>query len=144
MHRVALTMVVALSIASVADEAPAQHYGTPFDWAHVAGTWDYRAQSNCGRDMGVGAVTFTWNPSVGGYDELGHIRWPSSGRTIRWWGVVRFDVQSMRLVGRMRNTLGDEVDAIWELEGEGPDRLVVRWEQTNGCRGVGIATRRVP
>ena len=26
-------------------------------------------------------------------------------------------------------------------EGEGPDRLVVRWTQTNGCRGLGIATR---
>jgi hypothetical protein len=43
----------------------------------------------------------------------------------------------------MHNTLGDRVDGRWQLEGQGPDRLVVRWNQTNGCVGEGIATRRI-
>lgn len=40
----------------------------------------------------------------------------------------------------MANSLGDSVQSSWSIEGEGPDRLVATWRQTNGCVGQGIAT----
>ncbi len=115
--------------------------GRPDDPAGVVGSWNYRTRSNCGPNEGVGAVSFTWDAQAGGYHERGHVYWSHSGRTIRWWGLVYYDATRRRLDGRTQNTLGDSVDAHWELEGAGPDRLVVRWNQTNGCHGLGVATR---
>jgi hypothetical protein len=67
--------------------------------------------------------------------------WGDSGNTIYWWGHPRFDDQARRLVGRNQNSLGDFVDGGWSLEGDGPERLVVTWNQTNGCHGRGVASR---
>jgi len=86
-------------------------------------------------------VSFTWDGEAGGYHERGHVFWPHSGLTIRWWGLVRYDPVRRQLTGRVQNSLGDSVDAHWQLEGPGPDRLVVSWNQTNGCRGRGVASR---
>jgi hypothetical protein len=111
------------------------------DPARVAGQWDYRTRSNCGTVVGVGSVTFTWNTTTRTYDERGQVYWSDSGSRIAWWGTNVFDPQSRRLAGRMQNTLGDTVEGHWQLEGPGPDRLIVRWNQTNGCVGEGVATR---
>ena len=111
------------------------------DPANVAGNWDYRTRSNCGTVEGVGAVSFVWDAETSTYRENGYVYWSDSGSTIRWWGSDRYDASNRTLIGRVSNTLGDTVDHTWELEGPGPDRAVVRWNQTNGCRGEGIATR---
>lgn len=113
------------------------------DPARIDGTWSYETESNCGKVPGVGEVSFTWNASTGVYDEKGSVYWADSRSTIRWWGPATHD-GGRRLDARVKNTLGDTVDGAWELEGSGPDRLVTRWEQTNGCRGVGVATRGLP
>lgn len=111
------------------------------DPAGVAGEWNYRTRSNCGSVVGVGNVSFVWNADAGTYTEQGHVYWADSNSTIRWWGTDQYDPQARRLFGRMSNTLGDTVDGHWQIEGPGPDRLVVRWNQTNGCFGEGVATR---
>ena len=112
------------------------------DPARIAGTWNYVTRSNCGSVEGVGRVTFRWDAQQGAYRETGQVYWADSGSTIRWWGPKRWDAQTRRLEGRTENSLGDTVEGHWAVEGPGPDRLVVRWTQTNGCVGTGIATRR--
>jgi hypothetical protein len=109
------------------------------DPANVSGQWNYRTTSNCGTVEGVGNVAFVWNGRA--YRETGSVYWSDSGQTIRWWGDVRYDATARRLTGTHDNSLGDKVDGNWRLEGETPDRLVVEWDQTNGCTGIGIATR---
>ncbi len=133
MRKVAIASAVALLLAIAGPEVIAGLDASAADPARVAGAWDYRTRSNCGGGTeGSGAVSFAWNPAEGGYDERGSVTWPHTGQTISWWGVTRFDPRTRELRGRMLNTLGDEVDGHWQLEGPGPDRLVVRWEQTNG------------
>ena len=109
------------------------------DPADIEGVWNYRTRSNCGTVVGVGRVTFKWNVRRGGYSERGRVYWSDSRTTIRWWGTVYHDASGRRVKGRLSNSLGDRVDGNWQIQG--PDRLVVRWKQTNGCRGTGIATR---
>ncbi len=111
------------------------------DPAHIAGTWDYRTESNCG-SAGRGAVGFRWDAERSVYREDGSVTWPDTKLTIRWWGDSRFDATARTLSGSFDNTLGDKVTGTWLLEGDGPDRLVIEWNQTNGCHGQGIATRR--
>jgi hypothetical protein len=111
------------------------------DPARIAGRWQYRTRSNCGTTEGVGWVTFRWDPSRRLYVERGSVHWPDSGLTVTWSGTQRWDPANRRLSGRLSNSLGDSVDGLWEVEGAGPDRLVVRWNQTNGCHGIGEATR---
>lgn len=135
-------LVIAVAVAMIVAGA-AWATGTGDDPARVAGDWDYRTRSNCGSVVGVGSVRFTWSSESRTYDERGHVYWSDSGNTISWWGTNVFDAQTRQLTGVMHNTLGDRVDGRWQLEGQGPDRLVVRWNQTNGCVGEGIATRRV-
>lgn len=142
MRTLAIASTAALLVAFAGLEARAGLGASAADPARVAGVWDYRTRSNCGGGTeGTGTVSFGWNPAAAGYDERGSVTWPHTGQTISWWGVTRFDPQTRELRGLMLNTLGDEVDGHWELEGPGPDRLVVRWQQTNGCTGIGIATR---
>jgi hypothetical protein len=131
--------VVALALAVANGHAAAREVRDP---ARIVGTWDYVTRSNCGSVEGVGSVTFTWDARRGVYQERGRVYWADSGSTIRWWGPKRWDPQARRLDGRSENSLGDTVDGYWDVEGAGPDRLVVRWTQTNGCVGTGIATRR--
>lgn len=145
--RTAVALLAALMALGVtADDAAATRRvrvrtGDP---ARVAGDWEYRTRSNCGRVEGVGRVSFTWDAAAGVYEERGHVFWADSGLTVRWWGPTRWDPARRRLEGRLRNSLGDEVEGGWQLEGAGPDRLVVVWEQTNGCRGIGVARRALP
>jgi hypothetical protein len=113
----------------------------PDDPAHVAGRWSYRTESNCGPVAGVGELLFRWDAADGRYDERGCVYWAHSHETIYWWGPQRYDAAGRSLAGRNRNSLGDEVDGHWQLEGDGPERLVVSWNQTNGCHGRGVATR---
>ena len=131
---------LALAVATGSPQARAGRTGAG-DPANIVGTWSYRTRSNCGPVEGVGEVSFAWNSTAGTYEERGFVYWSHSGRTIRWWGTVRFVPATRRLEGRIQNSLGDAVDAHWQLEGSGPDRLTVRWSQTNGCRGQGVATR---
>jgi hypothetical protein len=119
-------------------EAAEHRAGDP---AGVAGRWSYRTRSNCGAVEGVGELIFAWDPGRGRYREQGCVHWSDNGSTIWWWGEPRFDAHTRELVGRNRNSLGDEVDGHWSVEGEGPDRLAVSWSQTNGCRGEGVAIR---
>ncbi len=130
----------AVASASV---APGGAAAPVVDPARIEGTWSYRTESNCGKVPGLGEVSFAWNAGDAAYDENGVVHWSDSGSTIRWWGSARHDAARRRLAGRMKNSLGDTVDGDWELEGEGPDRLVVRWVQTNGCHGTGVATRKL-
>jgi hypothetical protein len=122
-------------------EAAASTKGERGDPARVAGKWNYRTRSNCGTVEGVGSVSFEWNGRAGVYRETGDVHWSDSGSTITWWGDVRYHAADRHLRGTLDNSLGDKVDGDWRLEGERPDRLVVEWNQTNGCNGVGIATR---
>jgi hypothetical protein len=114
------------------------------DPAHVEGRWNYRTRSNCGSVEGVGQVTFRWDAGRRMYEERGSVFWSDSGTTIRWWGFTRYLPSKRRLEGQMHNSLDDDVDGRWALQGEGPARLVVRWSQTNGCTGTGVATRARP
>lgn len=111
------------------------------DPAKVAGLWTYRTRSNCGTVDGVGQLSFEWVKKEQHYYERGCVFWSHSGLTIYWWGKADFDSATRTLRGKNQNSLGDEVDGQWSLQGAKPDRLVVRWNQTNGCRGVGVATR---
>jgi len=110
------------------------------DPARIAGTWDYRTESNCG-SAGTGSVSFRWNSDRQLYREDGEVTWPGRDLTIRWWGDGDFDAKAHTLVATIDNSLGDKVTGTWRLEGDGPDRLVLDWQQTNGCHGVGTATR---
>jgi len=131
-------VALALLLGAASSEVRAEVEQDP---AHIAGTWQYRTRSNCGRVEGVGRVTWTWDAARGLYRERGSVYWADSGLTVRWWGFQRYDPESRRLSGRVSNSLGDTVDGWWRLEGDGPDRAVVEWNQTNGCHGVGTATR---
>jgi len=113
----------------------------PDDPARVAGRWDYRTRSNCGRVSGIGEVFLRWEEGKQRYAERGYVYWTDSRSKIEWWGDERHDGDSRVLAGTMKNSLGDSVDSRWRLEGDGPERMVVRWKQTNGCQGVGTATR---
>jgi len=113
----------------------------PADPANIEGPWPYRTESNCGKVPGVGEVTFTWDASTSKYAEMGYVYWADSKLTIRWTGDARYEPATRTLAAHSSNSLGDTVDGTWEMEGAGPDRLVVRWSQTNGCKGVGVATR---
>jgi hypothetical protein len=136
--RIAVLLLALAALPAGAGARPASGR----DPASVDGTWDYRTRSNCGSVEGLGEVAFAWNDQTLVYDERGFVHWSDSGHTIRWWGTASFEPRTRRLVARVRNSLGDDVSSTWQLEGQGPDRLVVRWTQTNGCVGVGIATRR--
>ncbi len=140
MARIAVPMLAALA-ALLAASSHAHAVPPGPDPAHVAGRWNYRTRSNCGSVEGVGNVTFRWNSRRNAYEERGSVFWSDSGSTIRWWGYVRFSPRKHLLEGRLHNSLDDDVDGRWSLEGSGPARLVVRWTQTNGCTGVGVATR---
>jgi hypothetical protein len=137
--------LLALALPALASQPPeALPLVKKDDPARVAGEWDYRTRSNCGTVEGVGKVSFTWNAAAGAYEERGFVYWADSGLTVHWWGRTRYDAARRRLDGRMRNSLGDSVDGGWQLEGPGPERLVVRWVQTNGCHGQGVARRIRP
>jgi hypothetical protein len=112
------------------------------DPAAVAGEWSYRTTSNCGSVVGTGEVRFAWDATAETYTEAGWVYWADSGARIDWWGHVRFDAATRSLHGEISNSLGDSVLAKWELEGAPPRRLTIRWVQTNGCVGEGVATRR--
>ena len=128
----------ALLVAVGAPRAAALEEADP---ASIAGTWQYRTQSNCGSVEGVGKLWFGWNAQRELYDERGMVFWADTGSTITWWGTARFDRRSRALRASVDNSLGDHVDSRWRIEGNPPARLIVRWTQTNGCHGVGIATR---
>ena len=129
------------SVAPEPSAAPSAPTPAPDDPAHVAGRWTYRTESNCGRVAGVGELLFRWDADDGRYYERGCVYWADSHETIYWWGPQRYDATGRSLAGRNRNSLGDEVDGHWQLEGDGPEQLVVSWNQTNGCHGRGVATR---
>ncbi len=108
------------------------------------GSWQYRTRSNCGSVEGVGKVSFVWNEGTRTYRERGWVYWADSGTTIRWWGRTTLSADGRQLRGRIENSLGDSVDGRWQVEGTPARSLTVRWNQTNGCRGTGIATRPPP
>ena len=87
-------------------------------------------------------MTFRWNAERRSYREDGDVTWPQTKLTIRWWGDAVFDATARTLVATVDNSLGDKVTGTWRVEGDGPDRLVIEWRQTNGCHGVGTAARR--
>ena len=94
-------------------------------------------------DMGVGPGAYSIKVPYVQVGGLVRVVNEDSGQTIYWWGPQRYDPSGRQLAGRNRNSLGDEVDGHWQLEGDGPDQLEVRWNQTNGCHGRGVATRAV-
>jgi len=132
-------LAVCLVVLGAAASAGAE--SDPPDPAGIAGTWQSRTESTCGSVEGIGKVWFGWSSAHGRYDDRGMVHWADSGSTIRWWGHARFDASTRRLRASVDNSLGDHVESTWEIHGDPPERLVVRWSQTNGCRGVGIATR---
>jgi hypothetical protein len=135
-------IVAEVRSASPSAPAPPGAVAVPArDPANIEGTWPYRTESNCGKVPGVGEVSFAWDAETGKYAEKGYVYWADSKVTIRWWGDAGFDPRTRTLDVHTKNSLGDTVEGRWELEGAGPDRLVVRWSQTNGCKGLGVATR---
>jgi len=130
--------VVAIAIAIA---GPAAALGDR-DPAGIDGTWQYRTRSNCGSVEGVGKLWLGWDPEHQRYDERGMVYWSDSGLTISWWGTARYRAGTRELDARVDNSLGDRVQSTWRVVGDPPRRLVVRWSQTNGCHGVGVARRR--
>lgn len=114
------------------------------DLANIVGMWSYSTSSNCGGGtIGQGQVTVTWHRSTGLYVIGGWVQWPHTGQIIRWSGTARYDPGSREVQNSSSNSLGDQVRSTWRLEGQGPERLVTDWSQTNGCRGHGVASNRV-
>ena len=138
------SVIVLLAIAACdqgRSDPPPKPAAPPTDPANIAGTWSYHTESNCG-SAGRGSVAFRWDAERGRYQEDGEVTWPDRELTIRWWGNGRFDAKARTLDVTVDNSLGDKVSGSWRLEGERPDQLVLDWHQTNGCHGVGTATRR--
>ena len=132
----------AASVAPVTAPSRGAPAETADDPARVVGRWRYRTRSNCGRVEGVGEVSFEWQAASNSYAEAGHVYWADSGVTITWQARDHFDRDRRTLSGRASNSLGDTVEATWQLAGgPPPDRLAIVWTQTNGCTGEGTATR---
>jgi hypothetical protein len=138
----ARSLCVAITLVTLA--AGSAHALGARDPAGIEGAWEYRTRSNCGSVEGVGKVAFVWNEGTRTYRETGWVYWADSGTTIRWWGPTTLSSDGRHLRGRIENSLGDHVDGHWEVDGSPANRLIVRWNQTNGCHGTGIATRKPP
>jgi hypothetical protein len=149
-HRSALLLLLALpacsGAAAVAPAEPASTGGMPAvtapapgDPARIDGRWHYRTRTSCHSDEGVGEVTFSWHRPSGLYAEQGYLFWASTRQLFRWWGRERHLPSERALEGQLSNSLGDTVEARWQLA---PGRLVLRWKQSNGCAGEGTATPR--
>lgn len=111
----------------------------PSDPASISGPWTYRTRGSCNKGIGTGEVSFRWRQDLDVYEARGVVRWSDLTEPIRWQGRSRYDPRSNTLSERVGNTLGDAVESTWRIESA--DRLVLGWRQTNGCRGIGIATR---
>ena len=138
--RVVAALVSLLALLTVAWPSSSAALGGE-DPARIEGTWMYRTRSNCGTVEGVGKLWLGWDPARQHYAERGMVHWADSGLTITWWGSARVDGSRRRLRARVDNSLGDRVESTWTIHGDPPERLELRWSQTNGCHGVGIATR---
>jgi len=100
----------------------------------IAGHWSYTVRTNeCNGGTGHGGVDFTPRAEET-YTEVGYVVWPNGSR-IDWNGEMRPSHETT-----MSNSLDDTVQSRWFVDRE-RDQLVVRWRQSNGCSGVGIATR---
>jgi hypothetical protein len=105
----------------------------------IEGRWDYRVRTNeCNEGTGTGTLELV---ARGGdtYHETGRVRWPD-GTAIEWAGDLRYSRTARTFEATQLNSLDDAVESRWYVDRE-RGWLVMRWRQSNGCSGLGIATR---
>jgi hypothetical protein len=115
------------------DKPPPSNVGRAASF-QITGHWSYVVRTNeCNVGLGRGGVDFTPR-GQDTYGEAGYVLWPDGSR-IEWRGEMRPSHETT-----LSNSLDDTVESRWFIDRE-RDQLVVRWRQSNGCSGIGIATR---
>ena len=61
---------------------------------------------------------------------------------VEWRGVATYDPATERLASEVTNRVGGGTrTGTWRRDPDEPSRLLVDWTRSDGCRGVGNATR---